>query len=149
MKKILIASDHGGYDLKTYITNQYAKENPNLEFEDLGPDSSQSVDYPDFADKLCHKMKESSHYEFGILICGSGQGMSIRANKFSHIRAALCWSEEIARLSRAHNNANVLCMGGRFISEQEAKRILDVFLNTDFEGGRHTNRVEKLAKSIC
>lgn len=153
MKKILIASDHGGYELKKFFTTTFIKNNPEYQFEDLGTQSSDSVDYPDYAESLCQKLKEKENnkdkYDFGVLICGSGQGMAMRANRYSYIRAALCWNEEITKLSRAHNNANVLCLGGRFISSELGEKLLKIFLTTPFEGGRHEKRVNKLSKQSC
>ena len=138
--KLYISSDHAGYDLKEKLQAML----PELPWEDLGPSSTNSVDYPDYADELTEKIQDES--TFGVLICGSGQGMVMRANRFSHIRAALCWNEDMARLSRQHNNANVLCMGSRWISLEDAAKLVLVFLNTEFEGGRHAARVEKLWK---
>jgi ribose 5-phosphate isomerase B len=140
ISKLYIASDHAGFKLKEEIQ----KGLPELPWEDLGPSNDHSVDYPDYADRLTDKIQDEK--SFGILICGSGQGMVIRANRFSHIRAALCWNEDITRLSRQHNNANVLCLGSRWISTEEALKLILVFLNTEFEGGRHSARVEKLWK---
>ncbi len=140
-QKILIASDHGGFELKEFLI----KELTNLNFSiiDLGCNNSKdSVDYPDFAKKLCKKLKN----EIGILICGSGIGISIAANRFSNIRAALCQSVKLAALSRMHNDANVLCLGARIISQKTALNITKKFLNTKFEGGRHEKRVAKLSK---
>lgn len=138
--KVYIASDHAGIDLKS----QLIASCPSIEWKDLGPNINASVDYPDFADKLCLQLREEP-LALGVLICGSGQGMSMRANKFSHIRAALCWNEEIARLSKEHNDANVLCLGARFINVDLAKNIFNSFLNTQFAGGRHSERVRKLS----
>ncbi|HEY8270900.1 MAG TPA: RpiB/LacA/LacB family sugar-phosphate isomerase [Pseudobdellovibrionaceae bacterium] len=151
IKKIFIASDHAGFDLK----QEFIKNNPQLPWEDLGPYSAQSVDYPDYAKKLCEHLIEktgsasSTEDAFkveacGVLICGSGQGMAIRANKFPQIRAALCWNEDVSCLSRQHNNANVLCLGARAVTGDEAQKILNAFLNSTFEGGRHSQRVAKL-----
>src|SRR5690349_19579165 len=120
MKKIFIAADHAGFELK----QNFIKNNPHLPWEDLGPMDTQSVDYPDFANKLCEKLIAATGSQAvtedafnsgycGILICGSGQGMAIRANKFPQIRAALCWNEDVAKLSRGLNNSNVLCLGSR------------------------------------
>ncbi|OFZ18383.1 MAG: ribose 5-phosphate isomerase B [Bdellovibrionales bacterium RBG_16_40_8] len=143
-KKIIIACDHAGYDLKNYII----KKNPSLAWVDLGTNSENSVDYPDYADKLAKKIKLLSRKKLviGVLICGSGQGIAIRANRHKHIRAAICWSEEIAKASRMHNDANVLCLGARYTEPRLAQRILKTFINTKFEGGRHERRVAKLAK---
>lgn len=142
--KVLIASDHAGYNLKKYIIEHYKE----LHFEDLGTYDTQSVDYPDFAEKLCKLLPagslEKNPDHMGILICGSGQGMAIKANKHSHVRAALCHSVVTAKLSREHNNANVLCMGERIVPFTLAKDMVEVFLNTKFLEDRHTNRVKKL-----
>jgi ribose 5-phosphate isomerase B len=151
MKKIFIASDHAGFDLK----QDFIKNNSQLPWEDLGTYDTQSVDYPDYAKKLCEKIIEKTGSTSvtedaftaevcGVLICGSGQGMAIRANKFPQIRAALCWNEDVSRLSRQHNNANVLCLGARAVTGVEAQNILNAFLSTAFEGGRHSQRVAKL-----
>ncbi len=119
---------------------------PNLKVKDLGPLTEASVDYPEFAHLLCEEMKPhaSDPHTLGVLICGSGQGMAIAANRHSHIRAALCWSVEVAKLSRSHNNANVLCLPSRFVTDDLALEILNVFLSTEFEGGRHERRVAKI-----
>lgn len=144
--KILIASDHAGFTLKKYIIDQL--KNSGFEFEDLGTMTPDSVDYPDYAQKLCEKIKKTSAdktpEQFGILICGSGQGMAIKANKYSHIRAALCSDLVTARLSREHNNANVLCLGERILPYTLAKEITEIFLKTNFLEGRHSKRVNKL-----
>lgn len=139
--KIFVASDHAGVGLKTRIL-EFLKEKG----EDLGPQNTESVDYPDYADRVCFAVTASPE-NFGVLICGSGQGMSMRANKHKQVRAALCWSEEVAQLSRQHNNANVLCLGARVTDEDLALKIVEVFLATDFEGGRHQRRVDKLSLS--
>ncbi len=140
-KKILIASDHAGFSLKKILTEQLTKL--GFKITDLGCDcAEESVDYPDYAQKLCKKLTT----EFGILICGSGIGISIAANRFKHIRAALCHNVKVAKLTRAHNDANVLCLGSRMISEKIALSITKKFLSTKFEGGRHENRVTKLSK---
>jgi ribose 5-phosphate isomerase B len=142
--KILIASDHAGYNLKKYLMEHFY----DLHFEDLGTYDTQSVDYPDFADKLSDLLPaeslEKDPQNFGILICGSGQGMAIKANKHSHIRAALCYDLVTTRLSREHNNANVLCLGERILPFTLAKDMVETFLKTKFSEGRHTNRVKKL-----
>lgn len=139
-KTIFIASDHAGLELKRHFLARL----PHLPFQDLGTDSPDSVDYPDFAAKLCHKLESRLADACGVLICGSGQGMAIRANRFPFIRAALCWNEEVAKLAREHNDANVLCLGGRLITFPQAELILDTFLKTPFLGGRHQGRVDKL-----
>ncbi|MBK8158260.1 MAG: ribose 5-phosphate isomerase B [Rhodospirillaceae bacterium] len=140
-EKIAIASDHGGFDLKT----QLKQELERLGFEplDLGTDGPASVDYPDFAVKMAQALK-SGPATRGILICGSGIGISIAANRHPHIRAALCHDHLTAYLARWHNNANVLCLGGRTTGVDVARDCLQVFLGTEFEGGRHQNRVAKL-----
>lgn len=137
--KIFIASDHAGFSLKNKII-----EKLDHEWIDLGPQNEDRVDYPDFADQLARTLKPG---QFGVLICGSGQGMCMRANRYSHIRAALCWSKESAELARRHNDANVVCLGARLLAEDTVFEILDIFFKSPFEGGRHADRVEKLSKS--
>lgn len=144
MKKLWIASDHAGVELKAELI----KARPDLPWEDLGPHSSASVDYPDFADQVARRVNESPG-ERGVLICGSGQGMALRANKYPQVRAALIWNTEIAALSRQHNDANIFCLGARFHKLDEALHWLDVFLKTPFEGGRHQNRVNKISSPTC
>ncbi len=139
-KTIFIASDHAGLDLKKHFLSRF----PGLPFHDLGTMTADSVDYPDYAAKLCREMEGRLKDSCGILICGSGQGMAMRANRFPFIRAALCWSEETAHLTREHNDANVLCLGGRLLSFPLAEKIFDKFLTTEFAGGRHQGRVDKL-----
>lgn len=137
-KKIVLGCDHAGLQLKRILIpllKDYA-------VEDVGTFDETSVDYPDFASAVCQKVKSES--DMGLLICGSGQGMAMRANKFAHIRAALCWNEEVAALARQHNNANVLCLGARTTSSVDSTKILKAFLETPFEGGRHQKRIEKL-----
>ncbi len=141
--KISIACDHAGFDLKSQITT-YLEEN-NYEVQDLGCDSSQeSVDYPDFAQKVAQKIAKKEA-DFGVLICGSGIGISIAANRFKEVRAALCVNEEMAKLSRLHNDANVICFGARLISKDLALKALQIFFTTKFEGGRHENRIRKMS----
>lgn len=140
---IFIASDHAGLELKSTIAQALGKEGVSV--NDLGPYSADSVDYPDYANLLAEAMKKQGEDAMGILICGSGVGISIAANRHSHIRAALCHNTEIAALSRQHNNANVLVLGARMTSEEEALEIVRVFFATEFEGGRHALRVEKLS----
>lgn len=145
MKTLMIASDHGGWELKEKIKKQF----PEIQWEDFGPASDQqSVDYPDYADLVCKKIGKQADGPLGILVCGSGQGMAIRANKYPEVRAALVWSEESARLSREHNNANILCLGGRLLPTDTAFACVKAFLETPFAGGRHQNRIEKLHKPI-
>ena len=137
MKTIYIASDHAGFELKTYIL----QNRKDLPWIDLGPTSDARVDYPDFADALAARMSDK---DIGVLICGSGQGMAMRANRYPKIRAALCYNSESTQLSRQHNDANVLCLGARLIPKDLALSIFDTFLHTPFEGGRHFDRVKKL-----
>lgn len=138
--KIAIGADHAGFEykelLKSFLTD--------YEVKDFGTHSTQSVDYPDFAHPVASAV-ESKKYAFGILVCGSANGVAITANKHQHIRAAICWLNEIAVLSRMHNNANILCIPARFVSEDLAKEMTTTFLNTPFEGGRHEGRVDKIS----
>jgi len=136
---ILIASDHAGFELKQFIISTLT----NFNWQDEGCFSSDSVDYPDFAHKVAIYISEGFEKK-GILICGSGNGMQMAANKHPNIRAALCWNKEIATLARLHNNANILVMPARFISKEEAYEIITAFFETSFEGGRHENRVNKI-----
>jgi RpiB/LacA/LacB family sugar-phosphate isomerase len=143
-KKILIASDHAGFDLKKFLISELEK----MQFlvEDLGCDSAEkSVDYPDYAQKLCKKITSKNQLR-GILICGSGIGISIAANRFKNIRAALCNDVKSTKLSRAHNNANVICLGARLTTKKTALAIVKAFFSTDFEGARHEARIAKLSK---
>lgn len=139
--RIGLASDHAGYPLKEFV-KRYLAEN-NMEFVDYGTHSEESCDYPDFAHALAEGM-ECGECEKGIAVCGSGEGISMTLNKHAHIRAALVWMPEIGRLARQHNDANVLVMPGRFIDFDMARAIMDEFLNTSFEGGRHERRVAKI-----
>lgn len=141
-KKIAIVSDHAGYFLKEKLLDYLIKE--KYEIKDLGCYSEEIVDYPDFGHPLAEAVS-SGEFESGISICGTGNGINMTVNKHSGIRSALCWSEEISRLARAHNDANICALPGRFISESEAYLIVKTFLNTDFEGGRHKRRVEKIS----
>lgn len=139
--KIYFASDHGGFHAKNHA--YFYCVDLGYECVDLGTNSEQSVDYPDFANLLASKLA-SDTAAFGVLVCGSGIGISMAANRFKHIRCALCHDENTAKLAREHNDANVLAFGGRFCDEKMIKAMLDVFLNTEFEGGRHEKRVAKL-----
>ena len=141
MKNLYIASDHGGVDLKAQLVS-FAKEQ-GFNITDLGPQSRDSVDYPDYAKKVGMEILNDEN-SFGILICRSGIGMSISANKIKGIRGALVKSEEIAGLSRMHNNANVICFGADFIDPEVAKKSVLKFATTEFEGGRHAKRVDKM-----
>ncbi len=142
MTKILIASDHAGFDLKEKLIKKLSE----IDWVDLGPENSSRVDYPDFAAKLAKKI-QSGEFDQGILICGSGIGMCIAANRFNKVRAALVWNEESAQLSREHNNANVLCMGSRLIDHSLALKIVKTWLGTPFtDQDRHLKRVKKLGE---
>lgn len=158
--KIFIGSDHAGYELKTKIVS-LLNSSSKYSVHDMGPENMDSVDYPDYADLVCRKLHGFSVVDTqnpqahpthltdaGILICGTGQGMAIRANKFSHIRAALAWNEEIAKLSRDHNDANVLCLGARIIEHSLALKLVTTFLETPFAGGRHWQRLVKVNAPI-
>jgi ribose 5-phosphate isomerase B len=140
-RKIVIASDHAGVDLKKRIEELLIVM--HWDVTDLGTHTAESVDYPDYANVLAAAVL-GGQAERGVLICGSGVGMSIAANRHKGIRAALCHTTEYARLARLHNDANVLCLGARLLDEASAKAIVEVFLTTDFEGGRHLRRVEKM-----
>ena len=140
MKNIYIASDHAGYNLKESIKEKYSKK---YNLFDLGPEkSSKKVNYPDYAHKLSKKINNKQN--IGILVCGSGMGMSMSANKHKNIRAALCYSVKNAKLSRLHNDANVITLGERLISKKLAFKCINAFLNTKFEGGRHLKRIKKI-----
>ncbi len=143
--KIFIASDHAGFEIKKKIVD-YLKADSN-KIIDLGPINKDPVDYPDFSDKVCQALEFNST-DIGILICGSGQGMVMRANKYSYIRGALCWNEETSILSRQHNNANVLCLGSRLVTEETIFKIINSFLSTSFKGERHEQRVKKISSLI-
>lgn len=138
---IAIASDHGGFELKEQLKEYYAQKGISL--FDLGTHSSDSCDYPDIAKVMCDKIK-AGEVETGILICGTGIGISIAANRYKGIRAALLYSDEVAALVRQHNNANIAVFGGRTMSFADAARRMDIFLETAFDGGRHERRVNKL-----
>lgn len=140
-KKIFLSSDHGGFELKEKVKS-FLIDN-NFEYEDLGCSSLEPVDYPDFAKLLSQKIKDKYNSK-GILFCGTGIGISMAANRFPHIRAALCTSVEMASKSRKHNDANVLALGGRILEEKLALEIVKEFLQTDFEAGRHSLRVDKI-----
>ena len=139
-KKIYIASDHAGFELKEYLINSFKKN--NIEIIDLGCNSAKdSVDYPDYANKLCEKITENN---FGILICGTGVGISISANRHKKIRAALCYNKTIAKHARSHNDANIICLGARMLKKKYALAICKTFFTQKFDGQRHVARVEKL-----
>ncbi|MDR6941734.1 ribose 5-phosphate isomerase B [Mucilaginibacter pocheonensis] len=138
--KIAIGADHAGFDYKQALLETLQAS----ELKDFGTYSSSSADYPDFAHPVALAV-ENGGFDLGVLVCGSANGVAITANKHQGIRAAICWNQELAELARKHNNANILCIPARFISIDEAKKIVAVFLNTDFEGGRHATRVGKIA----
>jgi len=140
-KPIAIGCDHAGYDYKESI-KAFLEKNQFI-VKDFGTFSIDSVDYPDFAHPVSNAV-ENEECAFGILICGSANGVAITANKHAGIRAAICWNEEIARLSRQHNNANIICIPARFVSVELAENMMVSFMNTNFEGGRHENRVNKI-----
>ncbi len=158
MIKLFVASDHAGLVLKSKILSFITDPiwSAQVETFDLGPQTSERVDYPSFADLVCKKIPAISIVPnesaapiplttYGLLICGSGQGMAMRANKFSHIRAALCWNLETAELARKHNNANVICLGARVSDHELCFEILKCFLETPFEGGRHSLRTAQIS----
>jgi ribose 5-phosphate isomerase B len=144
-KKIAVVSDHAGFYLKEKLVAYLIKE--KFDVKDLGTSSSESVDYPDFGHPLANAVS-AGEFETGISICGTGNGINMVVNKHPGIRAALCWSEEISRLSRAHNDANILTLPGWFITESEAYLIAKTFLTTEFEGGRHSRRIDKISLKI-
>ncbi len=141
INKIAIAGDHAGFQLKSKLKQVLI--NNGIEVVDFGPYSIDSCDYADFAHPLSVSI-EKKEADLGILICGSGNGIAITANKHQQIRAAICWEEELAKLARQHNDANILVLPARFISEEEAIKCVNVFINEDFEGGRHLKRIEKI-----
>ena len=143
MKNVLIASDHAGYEVKEGIKKLL--DRLKICYVDLGSDSEASVDYPDFAARLAGQIGQGEA-EFGILVCGTGIGMQIAANKLTGVRAALAWNEETARLARQHNNANVLTVGSRTTPAATIERIVEIFLTTSFEGGRHQQRLDKISE---
>lgn len=146
MKEIIpMASDHAGYDLKLKVKAML--EQQGFEVVDYGTNSTESCDYPDFAHQV-GKVINNGTFKRGIVICGSGEGVSMTVNKYPNVRCGLCWEVEIAHLVRQHNNANVLAMPARFISEELAMNIVNEFMNTEFEGGRHERRVEKISQLL-
>jgi ribose 5-phosphate isomerase B len=141
-KPIAIGSDHAGYEYKHELIGWL--QGKGLQVKDFGVDSTQSVDYPDYAHPVA-SFVESGDAAFGILLCGSANGVCMTANKHQQIRAALCWESEVAKLVRQHNNANIICLPARFIALEFAKSLIDIFMATAFEGGRHERRVEKMS----
>lgn len=148
--KIFIGSDHAGFELKRQVVQFLSLKNALpffVEIKDHGTFDLSSVDYPDIANLVCQDLKKHTA-SYGILICGSGQGMCMRANKFDFIRAALVYNSEIAKLSREHNDANLICLGSRFCTEVQAEEWIKIFLTTPFAGGRHATRVAKVSQTI-
>jgi ribose 5-phosphate isomerase B len=141
--RISIGNDHAGVEYKNYI-KEYLLTN-DIEVNNYGTDSLDSVDYPDFAHPVSNDVNEKKS-ELGILICGSGNGVCMTANKYKNVRAALCWNKELALLSKSHNNANIVCIPARFIEKKEALEIIKTFISEEFEGGRHERRVNKISK---
>ena len=139
---IAIGSDHAGFEQKLEVIRWLNKN--GFQLMDMGVYENKSVDYPDYAHPVASAVEEGEA-AFGILLCGSANGVCMTANKHQNIRAAICWQEEIAKLARLHNNANIICLPARFITTEEAINILTIFMSTDFEGGRHQNRVDKIA----
>lgn len=144
VKTIAIGSDHAGFELKETLI-KYLLDN-NFNVKDFGPNFDERSDYADYAHPVANFVEQDNDF-YGILICGSGNGINMTANKHQGIRSALCWQQEIAELSRLHNNANILVLPARFISVEEAEKCVDIFFKTDFEGGRHADRVNKIACS--
>lgn len=141
MKTLGLCSDHAGYELKEFV--KQLLDEKGIAYKDFGTYSTESCDYADFAHPLARAVEAGEVYP-GIAVCGTGNGIAMTLNKHQGIRAALCWSEEIARLAREHNDANVLVMPGRYISKEEAKKAVDAFFGTSFQGGRHLRRIEKI-----
>ena len=141
IKNIILASDHAGFKLKEQIKNFLIKKRRKV--LDLGTNSANSVDYPDFAHRLSNKMKKNTK-QFGILVCGSGIGMCMTANRHKNIRAALCYNSKSAKLSRQHNDANVMTIGARLTKKNVALKCVNTFINTNFKGGRHLRRIKKI-----
>ena len=141
MKKIFISSDHAGFKLKEAIKSYLSKK--KLFFQDLGPLNNTRVDYPDFAHKVARRVKVGKN-NVGILVCGSGMGMNIAANRHKNVRAAQCFNLKSTKLSRLHNDANIITLGSRLLTKKNALRYVGIFLNTKFEGGRHTKRIKKI-----
>jgi ribose 5-phosphate isomerase B len=140
-RRIALVSDHAGFYIKEKILNYLIKE--QYDVKDFGATSEESVDYPDYAHPMAYAVS-AGEFELGFCLCGSGNGMNITVNKHQGIRSALCWNEEVARLARAHNDANICSLPARFISESEAYLIVKTFLNTSFDGGRHQKRIDKI-----
>ena len=142
---IPIACDHGGFELKSYLVEKLTDKGYRM--KDMGTFSDASVDYPDFIHPLAGSVNNGT-YSRGIIICGSGNGAQMVANKYPHVMAALCWTEEIAKLARQHNNANIISLPGRFVDKELGLKMALIFLTTEFEGGRHLNRVNKIPPTL-
>lgn len=145
LKEIPIASDHGGFEMKQFLIEKLKEAGYSV--IDYGTDSLESVDYPDFIHPIASDINKGK-YELGIILCGSGNGAQMTANKYPNVRAALCWNKELAKLARQHNNANIISLPGRFVSNDLAWEMVKIFLSTDFEGERHVKRVEKINKIL-
>jgi ribose 5-phosphate isomerase B len=144
--RICLGSDHAGFEIKDYIKSYLQNQTEHkLDLNDLGCYSEERVDYPDFAHKVASQISEGKA-DLGILVCGSGNGISMAANKWEDIRCALCWNSEITEMARLHNDANILSLPGRYITKKEAIEFVEIFLNTGFEGGRHSDRISKIKK---
>lgn len=141
-KNIAIGSDHAGFDLKEFIKGKFERE---INWTDMGPSSADRVDYPDYAHQVAESVSKNT-VDLGILICGSGNGVCMTANKHEGVRAGLAWEAELASLAREHNNANVICLPARFITEDQAVEIVRAYVDAEFEGGRHEARVQKIEK---
>ena len=141
MKKIAFACDHAGFETKEFLIK--ILENQKFEIKDFGTYSAESTDYPDYAHPMA-KSVESGQYDLGISLCGSGNGINMTVNKHQGIRSALCWNVEIAELARLHNDANICAIPSRFVTKESAKEIIEIFLKTEFEGGRHLKRIQKI-----
>jgi ribose 5-phosphate isomerase B len=142
LNTIPMACDHAGFELKEYMRDELMKR--GFDIKDMGTYSSESVDYPDMIHPLA-KAVNDGEFKFGIIMCGSANGVSMVANKYPSVRCALCWEEEIAELAKKHNNANIIALPARFISKEKALAIFEAYYNSEFEGGRHQNRVDKIS----
>lgn len=143
--KMRIAADHAGFELKEWIKKEFT----NIDWQDLGTGNTESTHYPKYAQKLCEDILDNTPHsdltkQLGVLICGSGVGMSMQANRYLGIRAALCWNDEVAKLSRQHNGANILCISARLVDKEMNRKILKIWLETAFEGGRHAERIKMM-----
>lgn len=145
-KTIGLASDHTGFEIKKYIKSHL--ENRGMKYIDFGTYVTDSCDYPDFAHKLCQAI-ETNEVEHGIALCGTGNGMAITCNRYEHVRAGLAWSEEIAKLISAHNKANILIIPARYVNTGDIFKMVDAFLDTPFDGGRHLVRINKIGNDVC